>query len=593
MLPNGVANTYDRPYALVDVETTGLTASRDRVVQIAIAQMEPNGVVTDQWSTLIDPERDPGPVEIHGITRARLRGAPRYADVAPRIHEMLSRRVVVAHNARFDWDFLAHEAHRAGHRFPADTRLCTCQLSQRFDLPVADFRLASLCDYWGIKQHRAHDAEDDVRALVELTRHSLALAHRLGLPLPYARPRPLGGYPPVAPRTPCMWRYPGRHVPGQPLRQGMTVVFTGQTHRDRAMLIETATRCGLDVMNSVSSRTSVLVSNGELGTRKGDLALKHGTSLMTEEQFMGLLDSVEPGDPRTMAQVVVQTMPDAVPVLSPPRPRAKVAAPGRFSRRRVIILGGSHDEAADVRTRVQEVGGTCAVNLTVTVTDFVALADAEKDARISKVKDRALTELDPVTLEPVGASQPSANDEAQQLDSVDVVSLPRGGVTDIAHLDFTVIATWVAAEAVGEVDVVAFVSDPTGSVARDEDFCFYNQPTHPTGLVDLDLATPDQASVDVRAGTLPIDSRITLAAAIDGDGTFGDLGAIELSVRSSEGSLLARATLDAAADETSMLLAEVYWRSGALRFRAIGQGYQRRLAGLAVGYGVDIEEDVE
>ena len=61
MLPVEIAKTYDRPYALVDVETTGLTTSRDRIVQVAIAQMEPNGVVTDQWSTLIDPEREGKP----------------------------------------------------------------------------------------------------------------------------------------------------------------------------------------------------------------------------------------------------------------------------------------------------------------------------------------------------------------------------------------------------------------------------------------------------------------------------------------------------------------------------------------------------
>ena len=182
------------------------------------------------------------------------------------------------------------------------------------------------------------------------------------------------------------------------------MVFTGQTRRDRAMLLDTATRCGLDVMNSVSSRTSVLVSNGELGTRKAELALKHGTSLMAEEQFVGLLDSVEPGDARTMAQAVVQAMPASAPAVNPPKPRAKTVPPGRSSRRRVIILGGSHDEAADVRTRVQEVGGTCAVNLTVTVTDFVALAGADKDARIAKVKERSLTELDAATLEPVDSA---------------------------------------------------------------------------------------------------------------------------------------------------------------------------------------------
>ena len=54
---------------------------------------------------------------------------------------------------------------------------------------------------------------------------------------------------------------------------------------------------------------------------------------------------------------------------------------------------------------------------------------------------------------------------------------------------------------------------------------------------------------------------------------------------------MARATLDAASEETSMLLAEIYWRNGALRFRAVGQGYQRSLAGLAVSFGVDVEDE--
>ncbi|MBD2760543.1 DEDDh family exonuclease [Yimella sp. cx-573] len=275
VLPRAVADTFEHRYAVVDVETTGLRPERDRVLQVAIAQMEPDGQVTERWSTLVDPGCDPGPVNIHGITRERLRGAPAYADVAPKVHNMLQQRVLVAHNARFDWGFLEHEAHRLDSRLPAQRRLCTYQLSQRFDLPVFDFKLATLSQYWGVAQARPHDAEDDVRVLVEITRHSLVVAHRLGIALPLSTPRPLGGFPARAPRVPCAWNYAGRHLPGAPLRQGMTVVFTGRTTRDRELLIEAATRCGLDVMNSVSSRTSLLVCNGEESTRKAEQARRH------------------------------------------------------------------------------------------------------------------------------------------------------------------------------------------------------------------------------------------------------------------------------------------------------------------------------
>lgn len=592
VLPRAVATTYEHRYAILDVETTGLKPERDRVLQVAIALMEPDGQVTDRWSTLVDPGCDPGPVHVHGITRDRLRGAPHYEAIAPKIHEMLSQRVVVAHNARFDWSFLEHEANRLDARFTAHKRLCTYQLSQRFDLPVYDFKLATLCNYWGVQQARPHDAEDDVRVLVEVTRHSLALAHRLGVPLPLSTPRPLGGYPAIAPRTPCPWKYAGRHALGSPLKQGMTVVFTGHMLRDRAQLIEAATQCGLDVMNSLSSRTSVLVSNAEESTRKAELARRHGTSVLTEDEFLSLLDSVQPGEARTIAEAVVHA-PPSVPSVTRQAPRA----PGPFSRRRVIILGGSHDEAASVRSRVQEFGGSCAVNLTVSVTDYVELADAVSDGRWAKAMERQLTRLDPVSLQPVAVSQavtqtPATPTHAGVQEAVtEAVLLPRGGVTDLDHQDFTVTASWVEADAVGEVDVVAFLTDLTDAVGADEDFCFYNQPRHPDGVIDLDLDTAGQASADIHASRLPENRRVTLAATIDGTGTFGELGAVELTVRSLDGSALVRSTLDAAAEETSLLLAQIYWRNGTLRFRSVGQGYQRRLGALAVGFGVDIEED--
>ncbi|WP_327010340.1 exonuclease domain-containing protein [Dactylosporangium sp. NBC_01737] len=183
-LPSRVSTRYPLRYAVVDVETTGLHAPSDRVLQIAVAQMEADGSVGRTWSTLVDPGCDPGPVHIHGITRERLAGAPRFDTVVGHLAELLDGRVLVAHNAAFDWRFLAAEAHRAVHRLPVSTRLCTLALSRRLDLPTPSLSLAALAAHWGVAQARPHDAEDDTRVLTEILRHSLAFADTLAVELP-------------------------------------------------------------------------------------------------------------------------------------------------------------------------------------------------------------------------------------------------------------------------------------------------------------------------------------------------------------------------------------------------------------------------
>ncbi len=113
------------------------------------------------WSTLVDPQRDPGPVDVHGITRERLVGAPRFAEVAPTVAELLTGRVFVAHNAGFDWKFLRSEMSAAGVPLPSRQRLCTWRLAKQLDLPVENLKLSTLAAHWGIEQVRAHDAVDD------------------------------------------------------------------------------------------------------------------------------------------------------------------------------------------------------------------------------------------------------------------------------------------------------------------------------------------------------------------------------------------------------------------------------------------------
>jgi DNA polymerase III epsilon subunit-like protein len=124
------------PFAVVDVATTGhYPQDRDRIVEIAIVHTSPDGTIEDTWSTLLEPERDPGPTHLHGLTWGDLAGAPRFADIAAEIADRLSGRVVVAHGADFDLGFLVAEFTRAGLTPPLWPVLCTRTAARRLEPP--------------------------------------------------------------------------------------------------------------------------------------------------------------------------------------------------------------------------------------------------------------------------------------------------------------------------------------------------------------------------------------------------------------------------------------------------------------------------
>ena len=69
-------------FAVVDVETTGLfPRANDRVVEIAIVQLD-GGDISDEFVTLINPQRDVGPTRIHGIAARDVLNAPTFGEVA-------------------------------------------------------------------------------------------------------------------------------------------------------------------------------------------------------------------------------------------------------------------------------------------------------------------------------------------------------------------------------------------------------------------------------------------------------------------------------------------------------------------------------
>jgi DNA polymerase III subunit epsilon len=155
----------DAPLAIVDLETTGTHAAADRITEIAVIEVD-GGEVTAEWSTLVNPGR-PIPAGIQvltGIGAGMVAQAPRFAELAASLHERLAGRVLVAHNARFDYGFLRREFARAGIRYHAKT-LCTVRLSRRLYPGERHHDLDSVIARHGIACRARHRALGDADAL--------------------------------------------------------------------------------------------------------------------------------------------------------------------------------------------------------------------------------------------------------------------------------------------------------------------------------------------------------------------------------------------------------------------------------------------
>ncbi|WP_431957412.1 TerD family protein [Nocardia lijiangensis] len=134
-----------------------------------------------------------------------------------------------------------------------------------------------------------------------------------------------------------------------------------------------------------------------------------------------------------------------------------------------------------------------------------------------------------------------------------------------------------------------------GKVRSDNDFVFYNQPLHPSGAVRHEGKQQGSTVLDVLSVQLaqvePQVETVVIAASSDG-GTFGQFRGLYVRVLdASNGAEVARFDSTGASTETAFVLGELYRRQGAWKFRAVGQGYDSGLAGLATDFGIAVDAD--
>lgn len=147
-------------FAVIDLETTGLNPYRnDRVVELAVVIFQTGKGIIEEFTTLVNPERDVGPTRIHGITASDIIHAPRFIDLAGNLVEILKKsHALVGHNIRFDHSFLQSEYSRIRYKLPDCALIDTMRLA-------GGGALSACCSRYGVQfDGRLHTALHDARA---------------------------------------------------------------------------------------------------------------------------------------------------------------------------------------------------------------------------------------------------------------------------------------------------------------------------------------------------------------------------------------------------------------------------------------------
>ncbi|MGW1512831.1 TerD family protein [Streptomyces sp. NPDC002394] len=157
--------------------------------------------------------------------------------------------------------------------------------------------------------------------------------------------------------------------------------------------------------------------------------------------------------------------------------------------------------------------------------------------------------------------------------------------------------SWSSATGDGDADVSVLLLDGGGKVRGDTDFYFYNHPAAEDGSVQLlgkvptENGSEDRISLDLTA--IPEDVATIVVAASQYGGRFGDLDDLRMTVSDRSGEVLLGFSIEDATIETAFIFGELYRRNDEWKFRAVGQGYETGLAGLATDFGITVDEGDE
>ncbi|MFA5449365.1 MAG: 3'-5' exonuclease [Clostridia bacterium] len=162
-------------YVVFDLETTGLSASTDKIIEIGAVKIQ-DGIIIETFSTLINPEREiPADASrVNNIYDSDVRGAPYFEDVVGDFYKFTRGAALVAHNAPFDMGFLSYHSKAVNYNFDNDI-IDTLQLARSKLRTKKSHSLDSLCKEFDIPLVQAHRALYDATATAKVFKKLVAL----------------------------------------------------------------------------------------------------------------------------------------------------------------------------------------------------------------------------------------------------------------------------------------------------------------------------------------------------------------------------------------------------------------------------------
>ncbi|MEG2204400.1 MAG: exonuclease domain-containing protein, partial [Oscillospiraceae bacterium] len=159
--------SLDGELIVFDLETTGLSAATERIIEIGAVRLR-GGVIVEEFDTFVDPLQRLSLeiVKLTGITDEMLEGAPSEADALDAFYAFCGgdEAVLIAHNARFDTSFLKAAARRCEKEYHF-TAVDTLVMARSLYKELKSHKLGTLASHLEIGEFTAHRACDDARAL--------------------------------------------------------------------------------------------------------------------------------------------------------------------------------------------------------------------------------------------------------------------------------------------------------------------------------------------------------------------------------------------------------------------------------------------
>lgn len=255
-------------FVALDVETTGLQAQRQRVIDIALIRYT-GGQVSERFSSLVNPERRiPAFIsKLTGISNEDVASAPRFAEIAQQVEEFLDGALLVGHNVGFDIGFVSAELARTGRAHLINERLDTMGLATRLLPGVRRPSLDKVALALGLTPRKIHRAEVDAELTANVALHLAARASDLGIDT-VDRLRSLGR--------------PTDHRIAEPISRGSSVM-------DRSILATIPKRPGVYLMHDANER---IIYIGKAKSLRDRVSTYFSQPLGYTRKMDGLLESI-------------------------------------------------------------------------------------------------------------------------------------------------------------------------------------------------------------------------------------------------------------------------------------------------------------